>query len=58
MIKVGLIFKKVDIIKCLSRDYFMCAFFLSCHHSISSVCKINACISESYNSDVQIYLEA
>ena len=31
--------------------------FLICHTSISSVCKINACHSESYNSDVQPNLE-
>ena len=33
-------------------------FFLSSHTSISSVCNINACISESYNGDVQPNLEA
>ena len=36
--------------------FFVCLFFflffLNCHNSIGSVCKINACISESYNSDV------
>ena len=41
--------------------FFLCFFFfffLNCHTSIISVCKINACISESYNSDVQPNLEA
>ena len=32
--------------------------FLSCHISISSVCMINACISESYSCDVQPNFEA
>ena len=59
MIKVGNLFKQVDIIKFWIHDYFLC-FFLSCncHTSMSSVCKINDCISESYNNDMQPNLEA
>ena len=56
MIKVEIVFKKVDIIKFLIQDYFM--FLLSHYTCISSVYKINTCISESYNSDAQPNLEA
>ena len=57
MITVGIIFKKIDIIKSLY------VFFLVATPVLVPDCKINACISESYNSDMQpnldpkIYLE-
>ena len=57
MIEVGIIFKQVDIVKCLIQYHFY--FFLSCHTSIrsNSLCEINECVSESHNSDVQPNLE-
>ena len=62
MIKVGIIFKTGRHYKVFDLGLLYVLFFfiiiLNCHTSISSVCKINACISESYNSDVQPNLEA
>ena len=54
MIKVGIIFKQVYIIKFLIQYHFIFVF-VSCHTSIrsNSLCEINESISESYNSDVQ-----
>ena len=57
IIKIGIIFKKVDIIRVLIQDYFMLVYFLNLF-LIDLFARFNACIFESYISDVQPNLEA